>query len=120
MAINRNHEFEDLQGVKCGIVEKGVSQERADFLKTLLECNRYTVIIVPMPPPKGASVTAEEGAPAAPASYVVGVTDVTFSTVMAVFGRQLRTKDGHVVSLAYWQQREAVSNVEVPYFEKKY
>ncbi len=118
MAINKNHEFDDLQGVKCAIVEKNVLQERADFLKALLEYNGYTVIVAPAPPPKAAPAPAE-GSPAAPASYIVGVTDVTFSAVMAVYGRQLHTKDGHVVSLAYWQQKEAVSNVEVPYYEKK-
>ncbi|MDI3320933.1 hypothetical protein [Pinibacter soli] len=118
MAINKNHEFDDLQGVKCAIVEKNVLQERADFLKTLLETNGYTVIVAPAPPPKAAPTAAEEGSPATPVSFIVGVTDVTFSAVLAVFGRQLRTKDGHVVSLAYWQQKEAVSNDEVPYYEK--
>ena len=118
MAINKNHEFDDLQGVKCAIVEKNVSQERADFLKALLECNGYTVVVASAPPPKGTPVATEEGAPAAPASFIIGVTDVSFSAVMAVFGRQLHTKDGHVVSLAYWQQKEAVSNDEVPYYEK--
>ncbi|MEX6688328.1 hypothetical protein QTN47_12515 [Danxiaibacter flavus] len=122
MAINKNHEFDDLQGVKCAIVEKNVSQERADFLKTLLEFNGYTVIVAPAPPPKAAPASVEESAPVAapPASFIVGVTDLTFSSVLAVFGRQLHTKGGHVVSLAYWQQKEAVSNDEVPYYEKKY
>jgi hypothetical protein len=120
MAINKNHEFEDLQGVKCAIVEKNVSQERANFLKRLLEYNGYTVVIAPAPPPKTASVqAAADEAPAVPASFIVGVTDVTFSSVAAVFGRQLREKNGHVVSLAYWQQKEAVSNTDVPYYEKK-
>ena len=52
MAINKNHEFEELDGVKCGIVEKNVSPERVQFLKQLLEYNGYTVIAVPSPPPK--------------------------------------------------------------------
>jgi hypothetical protein len=37
MAINKNHEFEELEGVKCAIVEKNVSPERVVFLKKLLE-----------------------------------------------------------------------------------
>jgi hypothetical protein len=118
MAINKNHEFEDLQGVKCAIVEKNVSQERVDFLKALLECNGYTVVVAPAPPPKAAPA-AEEGAPAAPASFIVGVTDVSFSAAMAVYGRQLHTKNGRIVSLAYWQQKETVSDVEVPYYVKR-
>jgi len=35
MAINKNHEFEELDGVKCGIAEKNASAERVDFLKKL-------------------------------------------------------------------------------------
>jgi hypothetical protein len=31
----------------------------------------------------------------------------------------LHTKDGHVVTLAYWHQEESVSDDEVPYYEKK-
>ena len=37
MAINKNHEFEELDGVKCAIVEKNASKERVAFLKDLLE-----------------------------------------------------------------------------------
>ena len=39
MAINKNHEFEELNGVKCGIVEREVSPARLQFLKSLLEFN---------------------------------------------------------------------------------
>jgi hypothetical protein len=45
MAINQNHLFEELNGIKCGIVEKNVSRERAEFLKKILEYNHYTVVI---------------------------------------------------------------------------
>lgn len=54
MAINKNHEFEDLNGVKCAIVERNASQERVDFLKDILEVNNYTVVVVASPPPKAA------------------------------------------------------------------
>ena len=39
MAINKNHLFEDMDGVKCSVVEKKVSAERMKFLKELLESN---------------------------------------------------------------------------------
>jgi hypothetical protein len=131
MAINKNHEFEDLNGVKCAIVEKNASPERVDFLKNLLEWNKYTVVVVPSAPPKAApapkpAVTAEGETPApppppppAPTTFTVGVTDVTFNPTNAVFGRLLKTRDGRVVTLAYWQQKEAVANEEVPYFENR-
>lgn len=130
MAINKNHEFEELDGVKCGIVEKNVSPERVAFLKKILEYNKFTVVVVPSPPLKVAVapvVKAVEGeevpAPAesapviTPETFTVGVTDYTFNTINAIFGRLLKTPDGHVVTLAYWQQHEAVSQDEIPYYE---
>jgi hypothetical protein len=127
MAINKNHEFEDLDGVKCAIVEKNVLQERVDFLKPLLEFNNYTVIVVASPPPKAAAAAqpaTTEGTteapvtPTPPATFTIGVTDVTFNPTNAIFGRLLKTPNNHVVTLAYWQQKEAVSNDAVPYFDK--
>ncbi len=134
MAINKNHEFEELDGIKCGIVEKNVLPERVAFLKKILEYNKFTVVVVPSPPPKVAAVpiaigivkVAEgEEAPAlveptpviTPETFTVGVTDYTFNTINAIFGRLLKTPDGHVVTMAYWQQKENVSHDEVPYYE---
>ena len=36
MAINQNHLFDDLDGIKCAIVEKNVAKDRVEFLKNLL------------------------------------------------------------------------------------
>lgn len=130
MAINKNHEFEELDGVKCGIVEKHVTYQRAAFLKEILGYNKFTVVIVPSPPPKVAAapvVKPAEGeetpapietAPVIiPETFIVGVTDYTFNPINAVFGRLLKTPGGHVVTMAYWQQKENVSHDEVPYYE---
>jgi hypothetical protein len=129
MAINKNHEFEDLDGVKCAVVEKNASQERVEFLKKLLEHNGYTVIVVASPPPrvaaKPAATSATEGIPAPPqpetplppSTFTIGVTDVMFNATNAVFGRLLHTLDGHVVTLAFWEEREKESHDEVPYYE---
>jgi hypothetical protein len=127
MALNKNHEFEELDGVKCGIVEKNMKPERVAFIKELLEYNGYTVIIVPSPLPKSAPVPPpKEGEvaappppplPAAPETFTVGVTDYTFNPINAIFGRMLKTKDGHIVTQAYWQQKEASSHDEIPYYE---
>lgn len=123
MAINKNHEFEDLNGVKCAIVEKNASQERVNFLKRLLEYNRYSVIVIASPPPKAAAPvpagTEIPVPPPPPATFTIGVTDVMFNATNAIFGRLLRTPDGHVVTLAYWQQKEEVSGDDTPYFEKR-
>ena len=132
MAINKNHEFEELNGVKCAIVEKNASAERVAFLKELLELNKYTVVVVASPPPKPAAAatpkpteaavtttqpTVEAQAPLPPETFTLGVTNVTFNPTNAIFGRLLRTKDGHVVTLAYWNQQESTSRDEVPYYE---
>lgn len=132
MAINKNHEFEELDGVKCGIVEKNVMADRVAFLKKLLEYNRYTVVVVPSPPAKAAAVKAPVAEPGAEAvvadpipapvtaeTFTVGVSDYTFNSVNAIFGRLLHTPDGHVVTLAYWHQEETVSHDEIPYCEDK-
>ena len=125
MAINKNHEAEELAGVKCAVVEKGASQQRVDFLKELLEQNKYTVIVVASAPPKAAPApaTTEGEAPAAapepPATFTIGVTDVTFNPINAIFGRLLKTRDNRIVTLAYWQQKEAVAQDDIPYYEKR-
>ena len=70
MAINKNHEFEELDGVKCGIVEKNVPPERVAFLKKILEYNKFTVVVVPSPPPKAAPAPKPaEGEAGSPAEF---------------------------------------------------
>jgi hypothetical protein len=137
MAINKNHEFEDLDSIKCAIVEKNASAERVAFLKKILEFNKYQVVVVDSPAPKAApaapvaaapvtegeapaptpTVPAAPIAPPAPTTFTIGVTDLCFNATNAIFGRQLKTADGHIVSLAYWQEKEAVSSDEIPYFD---
>ena len=144
MAINKNHEFEDLENIKCSIVEKNVSPERVAFLKDLLTYNKYEVFVVASPAPKAAPAPAPTPAPTteaakaadesgnaiaadaaptpvpepvAPSTFTVGVTDLRFNPTNAVFGRSLHTPDGYIVTLAYWNQEEAVSDDTIPYFE---
>ncbi len=130
MAINKNHEFEELNGIKCAIVEKNASQARIDFLKPLLEMNGFTVVIAAPPPAKPAApppaATVTEGSPQVlpepepvlqPTVFHIGVTDVSFNAVNAIFGRLLKTKEGDTVTLAYWYQKEEKPKDEIPYFE---
>ena len=134
MAINKNHEFEELGGVKCAIVEKNASKERVAFLKDLLETNLFEVVVVPSPPPKAVPppkpvATTEEAAQPqtsniepqtpAPETFTIGVTNLAFNPTNAIFGRLLRTKDGHIVTQAYWYQKESSSHDEIPYYEIK-
>ena len=140
MAINKNHEFEELNGVKCAIVEKNVPPGRVEFLKELLELNKFTVVVaestppkIPVPSPKPAATATSElevpepvkqpsseqvpETPIPPATFTVGVTDVSFNPINAIFGRLLKTKEGNIVTLAYWHQKEKIAQDEIPYFE---
>jgi hypothetical protein len=146
MALNPNHTFEDLGEVKCSIVEKNCTPERADFLKKLLKFNGFEVVVVKSPPPKAAAKPApkpaapppppadgaepvaavppppppveEPAPPPPPDTYTVGVTDLTFSPTNAVFNRELKTIEGEVVTSDYWKQREAASKVDEWYWKK--
>lgn len=124
MAINKNHEFEELNGVKCAIVEKNASADRVAFLQPLLNYNGFTVVVVASPPPKAAAApaatdTAVTNVVEAPKTYTIGVTDVMFNATNAIFGRLLKTPIGHVVTLAYWQQKEVEAHDEIPYYDNK-
>lgn len=139
MALNKNHEFEEVNGVKCGIVEKNAKPERVAFLKELLEYNGFEVITSPTPPPKAPPAPPKQATPEGelaqpqshpepqtsniepptPETFTIGVTDYTFNPINAIFGRQLKTKDGHFVTLAYWQQQQNKSNDDIPYFENR-
>ena len=126
MAINQNHLSEELNGVKCAIVEKNVSAERATFLQKILVFNKYKVEIAASPLPKIiAPVPLKEGEeippppPPLPEKFTVGVTDMMFNPINAIFGRLLHAPDGHVVTLAYWNQKDKSSHDDKPYYETK-
>jgi hypothetical protein len=126
MAINSNQILEELDGVRCIVVEKNLTPERVAFLKPLLEYNHLTVVVVPSPPAKVApAAPVAEGEIATPApvvetpeTFTMGVTNMLYNSINAVYGRLLRTPDGHTVTPAYWQQKETVSHDEIPYYER--
>ena len=109
MALNPNHTFEDLGEVKCSIVEKNCNAERVEFLKKILELNGFTVTVVKSPPPKAAPkplITIESPVETIPSpeTFTVGVTDLSFNTINAVYNRELKTEDGQIVMPDYWKQ----------------
>ncbi len=99
------HIEQEIDGIRCRVVDKGASRKRVEFLKTLLEHNGYEVKWVeeepPAPKPAGEGSAADT--PAEP-TYTIGVTDITFNPVVKVFGRMLRTPDGKIVTPAIWNQ----------------
>ncbi len=100
MFINHGkHKEQEIDGVRCRIVEQGCMKERATFLKNLLELNGLQVKIA-----EDLQKEAAEGESPNPLTYSVGVTEITFNPVTAIYERDLRTEEGKIVSPAYWNQ----------------
>jgi hypothetical protein len=106
MALNKGkHLVEEIGGIRCSVVEKGVTAERVKFLKNLLEINNYTVKVVADP-------EAE--------TFKIGVTDFLFNPVVDVYKRSLKSPSGKIVTPAYWlQESEKETEAEVNYWNFK-
>ena len=90
MALDKGkHIVEEIDGSRCTLVESGISAERMQFLKKLLEHNNYTV--------KTAPDNLEN-------TYKIGVTDILFNPVIDVYKRHLKSFSGKKVTPAYWLQ----------------
>lgn len=107
MAINKNHEFEEINGVKCAIVEKNITKQRAIFLQEILIQNKYEVYISP-----DLNSTNEDE------KYTLGVSNLLFNATNAIFGRLLKTNDNSVITLPYWKQETTEINDDKPYYQK--
>jgi hypothetical protein len=94
MPLKSKHTVEEINGIRCTVVEKGITSERVSFLKDLLEFNKLEVVV------------AEEAKTddAAPTLFTLGVTDIVFNPTIAVYEMSLKTHDGKGVSPAYWEQ----------------
>jgi len=101
------HQFGDIDGTRVTFVEKGVTEERMNFLKKILEHNGFEVLIKEKPPRK------EED----PITYDVGVTDMIFNPTIWIFERKLKTPDGRIVTYHYWKNK--VEHTRPQYWEGK-
>lgn len=105
MPLNKGkHIVGEVDGVRCTIVETGISQKRAEFLKDLLEFNGYEVKIQ----------EDVSDPPIAEKAYTLGVTDIIFNPVIAVYEKSLITKENRKVTPAYWNQWDEPANI--PYW----
>ena len=93
MTLKAKHIVEEINGTRCTIVEKGATADRVDFLKKLLVFNQFEVV-----------VAAEAQVEGSPALFTIGVTDLVFNPVIAVYELSLKTAGGQRVSPAYWNQ----------------
>jgi len=100
MELGGKHLFGSIGETRVTFVEKGVDENRRDFLKNLLEVNGFEVVI-------GEDKIKTEGDPQL---YTVGVTDMTFNPTTSVFARSLKTADGRIVTQDYWNQKTDETN----------
>lgn len=108
MKISGKHSVEEVNGIRCSLVEKQASPERAEFLQAVLKHNGYEVHIqknIP-PPPKPPKPGTENAPPPEPVpdTFKVGVTDLSFNVAIMVFSRKLRTMENKVLLPTYWTQ----------------
>jgi hypothetical protein len=95
MAINNaKHIIAEIDGVRCTIIEKGITLERAAFLRELLENNKLEV----------KEMTEPSQNPGEEPKYTIGVTDLVFNPVFAIYERKLKTRDNNHVTPGYWKQ----------------
>ena len=100
------HEFGKMGEQLVTFVEKGVTDERMNFLKELLEYNNFEVLTEEVP-------AKEEGGDT---TYNVAVTDLVFNPVIWVYDRKLVTPEGKIVNEDYWMQRN--SDFKPQYWER--
>ena len=106
------HIEKEINGVRCRIVETGLSEERMNFLKGLLEFNGLEVMVEK-------EAKKDESLPD---TYTLGVTDIIFNPVINVYQRKLRRPDGKIVTPQFWRQADEDSGKwywKVHYSDKK-
>ena len=94
MAMHIKHEFGHLGDTFVSFVEKGVSEDRMNFLKELLAFNGFTVLTEEEAPAEGETEK----------KYTVAVDDPLFNPVIYIYDRRLKTPEGKFVNEDYWLQ----------------
>jgi hypothetical protein len=95
MALNNaKHIIGEIGGIRCTIIETGATLERVAFLSDLLNFNNLETKEMQEVP----EVQGEES------RYTIGVTDLIFNPVFAVYERLLKTREGVAVTPGYWKQ----------------
>jgi hypothetical protein len=96
--LTSKHIVEEIDNVRCTVVESGISLERTNFLKEILEINKLQVKIE-------IETKKEENASD---TYKIGVTDIVFNPTIAIFERKLKNKEGISINPAFWNQETTV------------
>ena len=75
------HQVGEIDGIRCTIIESGITKKRMEFLRDLLTHNKLEVKVKEDAPAEGSAETL----------YTIGVTDIIFNPVYAVYERALLT-----------------------------
>jgi len=96
MALTYKHAFGTMNKVRVTIVEKGVTKERMEFLKNILEYNRFKVQTEEV-------VSKEEGGES---TFIIGVEDMVFNPIIWIYDRKLMLPNGQYVTHKFWEKGE--------------
>ncbi len=95
MALNKGKvAVKDVEGIRCAVIETGVSESRMIFLKKILEHNGF-IVKTEKEAKKDESL---------PDTYTIGVTDIVFNPIISIYERKLKTLDNKILSPQYWKQ----------------
>ncbi len=104
----KKHTFGKIGDTFVTFVETGLNKQRMEFLKDLLEFNRFTVLASEVP-----SETEGEDS-----TFTLGVTDTMFNPVIWIYDRKLWTRDHRLVTHEYWDKMEGATKPQ--YWEQQY
>jgi len=90
------HQIGEIDGIRCTLIETGASRLRMEFLRDLLAFNRLEVKVKEETPAEGTEEVL----------YTIGVTDIVFNPVYAIYERTLLKQDGQIVTPAFWRQQD--------------
>ena len=107
MALNNGKRVtSEVDGVLCSIVDDKATSARVQFLKDLLTFNKFTVKVAENKTPEGTTA----------GTFTIGVDDVTFNPVIAIYEKSLYNRNGVIVTPAFWNQESTDTNI--PYWTK--
>ena len=106
MAILKGkHNIAAIDGVRCTVIETGAAESRAGFLKDLFAFNRYEVRMEREKTKDGSILE----------TFIIGITDILFNPMIAVYQKKLFRKDGKTVTPNYFNQKPEQD--DVPYWQ---
>jgi hypothetical protein len=91
---NAKHIIGEIDSVRCTIVETGAALDRVAFLSDLLSFNNFEVKELKEPVVN----------PGDEQKFTIGVTDLMFNPVFAIYEKQLKNREGTFVTPGYWKQ----------------